>query len=507
MTTNDAATTPADDQPEATDTPERDDTGSDDAPSGDATSADDLSSLAPQELADEIVRLRAETAALQQQLDESMKTEPKKTEQRTRRSGRWWASTICLVLGAILLPISVIGRWVSTTMLDTETYVATVSPLADDEDIQEAVAFRVSELIVELIDVEALVRDDLPTGTRFLAGPIESASRTLIDEVVEDFVSSDAFARFWADANRIGHENVVAVMTGDSTATIDAADGRVVLNIGPLTQGVIANLDEILGLDLADSIPEERLDGEFVIVESDDLASVQGTIKLFDQLSVFTPILTLVLFAVSIYVSRQRRIGWRNVGYAIVFPMAICVLLYTWVRGQYTDGLPDDIHNPDAAAAFFDITTRFLTRDLWVVLVLGVIILCVTWLVGPTGWAGRARAWWKELISKAGDKSASSEVGEFPRWVARSERGLLWATFVVGATTLLLWTLPTATVVVLIAVIIAVVMLAIHLLAEVGRKADADIEAESDADTEAPEAEAAHADAARLEEQSPVASG
>ena len=472
-----------------------------------AGSADDLASSTPEELAQEIVRLRAESAALQKQLDESTRANPEPKKKRRRRSGRWWGSTVCLVLGAILLPVSVIGRWTSTTLLDTDAYVATVAPLADNEDIQEAVAFRASELIVDVIDVEALIREDLPRGTRFLAGPIEAATRTLVDGLVEDFVSTDAFARFWSDANRIGHEGVVAVFTGESTGNIDAADGRVVLNVGPLVQGVITQLDDILGLDLANSIPEEQLDGEFVIVESDDLASLQGTIKLFDQLSVIIPILTLAFFAAAIYLSRPRRIGWRNVGYAIVIPMALCLLLYTWARGQYMDGLPDDTHNPDAAAAFFDVTTRFLTRDLWVMLVVGVIILFITWLIGPTGWAGRARAWWKQLISRAGDESASSEVGEFPRWVARNERGLLSTTFVLGAATLLLWTLPTGTVALLIIAIVALVMGAVHVLAEIGRKADADIRAVEDADSEASEVEAAHADAAKLEERSSITSG
>jgi hypothetical protein len=297
---------------------------------------------------------------------------------------------------------------------------------------------------------------------------------------VEDFVSTDVFARFWADANRIGHEGVVAVLTGESTERIDAGDGRVVLNVGPLVQGVIEQLEAIIGVDLADSIPQERLDGQFVLVESEDLANLQDTIRLFDQLSVIIPILTLALFGASIYFSERRRIGWRNVGYATVIPMTLCLLLYTWARSRYTDGLPDTIHNPDAAAAFFDITTRLLTRDLWVVLVIGLVILFVSWLVGPTGWAGRALAWWRTLTGTAGADSADSEVGAAPRWVARNERILFWGVFVVGVATLLLWPLPTATVVVLTSAVTGILMFGIHTLAEIGRKAEA-VEIEDDA--------------------------
>ena len=354
MTTHeDAEARPRTRQPPTThaDEPQPDDSAA--PPDVAAVSLASPTSPTPEELAEEIVRLRAETATLQRQLDESKKpTEPSK--KRRHHSGRWWGATVCLVLGAILLPISVIGRWTSSTLLDTDTYVATITPLADNPDIQEAVAFEVSEVIVDVIDVEALVRDDLPRGTRFLAAPIEAAARTLIDDVVQEFVASDAFASLWAEANRIGHQGVVAVLTGDSNDNVDASGGRVVLEVGPLVQGVLQNLDEILDLNLADSIPSEQLDGEFVIVDSADLARLQGTIKLADQLSVIIPILTIALFAASVYLSQQRRIGLRNVGYAITLPMALCVLMYTWVRGQYTGGLPDDIHNPNAAAAVFD---------------------------------------------------------------------------------------------------------------------------------------------------------
>jgi hypothetical protein len=459
--------------------PAGDDSSDEDAVLATGDDPDDLAAATPSELAAEIVQLRAKTDALQRQLDVSTKQKQKQKSKRVHRPARYWGSIVCVVVGALLLPLSVIGRWTSTTLLDTETYVATVTPLAEDEDIQEAVSFRVSQVLVEAIDIEELVSGDLPPAAGFIAGPIESAAQSLIDDVVQEVVSTDAFTRFWADANRIGHEGVVAILTGEGTDRIDAADGKVVLKVGPLVQNVIQRLDEILGTDLADSIPDEQLDGEFVLVDSDDLGSLQGAIRLFDDLSVLLPILVIALFAASVYLSKPRRIGFRNVGYAIVTPMVIFLLLYTWARGQYIDGLPDDTHNPDAAAAAFDITTRLVTRDLWVVLVMGVVILFVAWLIGPTGWAGRTRAWWKTLMSQAGERSADSEIGAVPKWVAGNERNLLVTVFVVGLATLLLWTLPTGSVVLVVTVIAVLVMAVIHVLAEIGRKATDDVEAET----------------------------
>lgn len=151
------------------------------------------------------------------------------------------------------------------------------------------------------------------------------------------------------------------------------------MQLGPIAEKALNRLDEILGTDFQNTVPDERLDGEFVLVESADLADLQDEISLFDQLSWLIPILTIVLLAASVISSRPRRLAFRRLGIAIVVPMAISLLLYDWIRSQYIDALPDDTHNPDAAAAFFDITTRFVPRDMRVLLVPGLAILLLTW--------------------------------------------------------------------------------------------------------------------------------
>lgn len=291
-------------------------------------------------------------------------------------------------------------------------------------------------------------------------------------DVVEEFVSTQAFERLWEDVNRVGHDDVVAVLTGEGNDTFDTEGGKVAVRVGPIAVKVLNNLDEILGTDLQNSIPDERLDGEFVLVESDDLANLQDEISLFDKWSWLIPILTIALLAASVIISRPRRLAFRRLGIAIVAPMAISLLLYDWIRGRYVGALPDDTHNPDAAAAFYHITTRFVPRDMRVLLVLGLVILFLAWLFGPTGWAGRARAWWDTLVSRAGDASEARDVGAAPRWVADNKRTLLAFTFATGVLTLLVWTRPTGLVVAIVIVAVALVMAATSLIAEIGRRAE-----------------------------------
>ncbi|MDX2378151.1 MAG: hypothetical protein QNM02_00145, partial [Acidimicrobiia bacterium] len=416
----DAITTDDADDPVATD----DDTGE----------TESVSAITTEDSTAELVRLRAEYEVLQQRLDAA--TKPK----RIHRPSRHWVSIVCVVLGGLLLPLTVLVRWTSNTVLDTDSYVETVAPLAQNEDIQEALSFRVSVIILDAIDFRQQAEDALPSRAGFLAAPIESGVRILVQDVVDELVSTQAFERLWEDVNRLGHENVVAVLTGEGNDTLDTANGKVVVRLGPITEEVLNRLDEILGTDLKNAIPDERLDGEFVLVESDELANLQDEISLFDRLSWLIPILTIALLAASVIISRPRRLAFGRLGIAIVVPMTISLLLYDWIRSQYVGALPDDTHNPDAAAAFFDITTRFVPRDMRVLLVLGIVILFLTWLFGPTGWAGRARVWWDTIVDSVGDTSEDRDVGAVPRWVADNERTLFAFVVALGALTLLVWT-------------------------------------------------------------------
>jgi hypothetical protein len=483
--TDDSDTDDTDADDTATDDTDADDTDTDDGSGTDDTADSDVATAAvaavvvtdaapdddtasPAELAAQLAELRAEYEVLQHQLEASEKPKP----QRVHRPSRYWVSIACVVLGGLLLPLAVLVRWTSNTLLDTDSYVETVAPLAENEDIQEALSFRISVVLLDAIDFTDLAKDALPTRAGFLAAPIESGVRIVVQDIVEEFVSTQAFERLWEDINRLGHDDVVAVLTGDGNDTLDAENGKVVVRLGPIAEEVLNSLDEILGTDLQNSIPDERLDGEFVLVDSQDLADLQDEISLFDRLSWLIPILTVALLAASVIISRPRRLAFRRLGIAIVVPMAISLLLYDWVRSQYISALPDETHNPDAAAAFFDITTRFVPRDMRVLLVLGLALLFLTWLFGPTGWAGRARAWWDTIVGRVGDKSEDRDVGPAPRWVADNERTLLAFTVALGVLTLVVWTRPTGLVVLTVIVIVALVMAATSILAEVGRRAE-----------------------------------
>jgi hypothetical protein len=262
------------------------------------------------------------------------------------------------------------------------------------------------------------------------------------------------------------------VLKGEGNEVVETSGGRIVLQLGPFAQETIKEVDQILGTNFAESVPTEEIDKEFVIVESGDLSDVQDALGLLDALSWITAILALALLLAAVLLAENRRLGFRRAGIAIVAPMIIALVLYSWARGQYNDGLSANVENPDAATAFFDITTRFVLRSFRAILVLGLVFLIGAWVVGPSASAAKIRAWWDQLLGRAGETGAEREIGPVPRWVAAHQRALSIATVVVAVLALALWTRPTGWVVILLVVAVLLVVGAIRLVAEVGRRAD-----------------------------------
>src|SRR5512143_1873650 len=99
--------------------------------------------------ADEVERLRARVAQLEGQ-------QATATPAREEPAGpsAWWAvgSAILLILACVLAPLSVTSVWASNQLSDTDQYVATVAPLADDPAVQSAIADKVTATVLTNLD-------------------------------------------------------------------------------------------------------------------------------------------------------------------------------------------------------------------------------------------------------------------------------------------------------------------------------------------------------------------
>lgn len=398
-----------------------------------------------------------------------------------KHRARATTAIVLVVIASIILPLGVITVWVRNMILNTDRYVSTVSPLADDPAVQNAAVDRVTTAVVDGLDLQQRAKDALPARAKFLAGPIAAGGQQVVDLAATKVVESSYFPKLWDTVNRRAHDQIVNALTGRRTGAITNSDGKVTLNLNIVAQSVAQQLHKIAP-GIPTNIDIKRLNTRFVLVDSKDLADVQDYAKLLDKLAWVIPILALLLYGAAIAIAPNRRRGVLWVGAGIFCAMAVELIAYNFGRTQYLSNLPAGAH-PDAAAAVFDTITRYFQLALRTILVIGLLVALIAWLAGPARAAQAVRRQWNRMTGKV----AGEEPGEFSQWVGRNALGLRVGLLIFLVFVLFMWTRPTGKVVLGLAVVGVIGLAAIQLVGAGTPKAPAVTDGDDDADEPTPE--------------------
>ena len=415
---------------------------------------------------DELQRLRRENAELRAEAADSAAVATSRHIGRRRVV----ASLVLLVLGTAMLPTAVVTVWTRNQVLDTDRYVQTITPLADDPIIEATVANRIAQAVSTQIDVKSLAQEALPPEAAFLAAPIAAGADNLIQETSKRIVRSDQFKTVWVEANRVGHKGLVVALTGTKGDVLSTTDGKVVLNLGDLAETVLAETDKEFGLDLSSKIPADKLNATFVLVDSAQLADVQAGVRWLDRLSWLSVILAVGMLAGSIALRPDRRRATLLVGGGIALSMLVLYLGFALGRDVLLTNLPSGVERPDAIAAFYDILTRLIQQAIRVLFVVGLVVLTGAWLAGPSRAAAKVRGAWDKVLGRTSGAAGSVvDLGPVPAWFARHTSTLRVVVLAAAVLALLTWTQPTGKVVLMLALVALVAIGLIQFLAGMGR--------------------------------------
>lgn len=348
---------------------------------------------------DELGALRAENAALRDELAARPTTVPPVP----RRRGRGWVipSAALIVIGAVLAPVAVITTWAQREVTSTDAFVATFAPLARDRAVQTFVADRTVGVIEDRLDVAELTGTvfdgigdlDLPprakTALSALEAPATAGIQDLISSTVDRFVASDQFATLWQRLLRTGHAQMVASLSGDRRAAVAIGeDGSIGIQLGP----VVAEVKERLvdrGLTFASRIP--AVDRTIVIATSDAAVRAQTGYTLLQVTAVWLPWLVVACIGIGVVMARRRAralaLGAVGVALAMLATLAgIGIGRVVTVRALAPELMPRN-----AARAIYDTVVAFAVDAAVATAVLGLALALVAWFSGTSVPARRVR--------------------------------------------------------------------------------------------------------------------
>jgi len=367
-------------------------------------------------------------------------------------------ASLLIVVACVLAPLSVAAVWTRNQVTNTDRYVATVTPLADDPAIQAAIADQITAQVFRYIDVQGLVNqsvdalsergltpalaDQLAAFSVPIANGVQSFTRSQVAKVV----ASDAFADAWVQANRVAHDELVKALTGEGGGAVTVANDTVSLNLAPFIQTVKARLVEA-GFSVAARIPE--VNASFVLFQSQDITRARSAFNLLNTLGVWLPILTLVLLAIGVYVARDHRRALVGAALGVAAGMVVLALSLAVFRSIYLDAVPASVLPHDAAAVLYDTIVRFLRLGLRTILVLALVVAAGAFLSGTSVTAVRTRHGLSGAVGwlQGSAEHAGLRTGPVGTWVGANKRALRITAVAVACLALVFWGRPTGKVV------------------------------------------------------------
>jgi hypothetical protein len=429
----------------------------------------------------ELERLRAEIAALRAQQRPGDTAPTPGARPVGRQRWRSIVATLLIVVACVLAPLSVVAIWTRNQVTNTDRYVATVAPLADDPAIQAAIADQITTQVFRYIDVQGLtsqvvdalsergVPPAVATQLQALSGPIANGLEGFTRTQVTNVVQSDAFADAWVQANRVAHQELVAALTGEGGGSVTIEDDTVSVNMAAMIQAVKQRLVE-RGFTLASRIPE--VDASFVLFQSADVTRARSAFNLLNTLGVWLPVLAIVLLVLGVYVARDHRRALVGAAVGVAVSMVVLALGLTVFRSIYLDAVPAAVLPHDAAAVLYDTIVRFLRLGLRTILVLALVVAAGAFLTGPSVTAVRTREGLGNAIGWLSGRTGVS-TGPVGAWVEANKKALRIGAVTLAALALVFWGRPTGKVVLGLTLALLVVLAVIEFLGRPSRPAEA----------------------------------
>jgi hypothetical protein len=394
---------------------------------------------------------------------------------RRRRPGwRGPVATLCIVLGCILAPVSVLAVWTANQVSDTSRYVENVAPLIHDPAVQAALTDKITTEINARLDVQARTNQAaaalkskgltrVGTLLQTFSGSLAGAVGGFIHTQVAKIVASPQVANLWVQVNRRAHAQVVKALSGQGNGSITISNGQVVLNLGPFIDVVKKDL-AARGFTLVNSIP--AVNPAFALFSAKYLVKAQNGYRLLNDLKIVLPILALLLLAAGIYVARSHRRALIGAGLGFAASMLVLGIALAIGRSIYLNSVPNSVLPANAAAVLFDTLVRFIKDGLRTLLVVGLIVAIAAFFTGPSVTAVRARGAVTGALGwlRSSGERAGLRTGPVGRWTYQHRHALRIGAVALFAIIFVFWGRPTAAVAIVLAILLLVVLGLIELI-------------------------------------------
>jgi hypothetical protein len=294
-----------------------------------------------------------------------------------KRNRRRIAVWTLVVLSALLVLVGSLTIWVKRQMLEPDAWANASAELIQDEDIQQALAARMADALIERADIQGRLEERLPPVAQPLAAPIAGFINQAAEPAALRLVQGPRVQALFEGIVRDASTQLIAVLEGNEGGRITTTGGQVVLDLSPLVNQLAARL----GVETA---PDA---GQIVLMESDQLEAAQKAVRIIKVMTVFLILVVLALLALALYLARgYRREVLRGIGASFIIVGLLLLVVRRLAGNAIVEALSSGTSEEAVKSTWLIVTS--LLQDMAIgLIVYGVIAVVGAWLAGRTRWA------------------------------------------------------------------------------------------------------------------------
>jgi hypothetical protein len=380
---------------------------------------------------------------------------------KDRQMGRRIGTGVAAFLAVVLFLVATVGVWAKQTVLSSDRIVAAVDSAITDPTVVDALATRITQEIVSVVDVQTMLEGVLPSRLDPLAKVIEATVTDMLQKQVTNVITSPEGKALLDDAVRQAHDAAIRILNRGGLAPnsiISVDNGKVTLDVVPLIartlglmqqRGIIpASFDvgAIANAVTSNAVVQKIADvfgvtvppdfGQIVLLDSQKLADAQTSLAtaqramaLFQKATVLLVVLALILLFVAMYVSADRRRTLVQISAGI----GIGAIVMRIGIDTVVQAIDNAIRKAGIKAAAVHMTvslTESLARTLVTLGIVGLTVAVIAFLLKPTKDGGES--WLTGMVSAHADIARFAVIGL--GLVLLAAVGITWVTIIlVGA--------------------------------------------------------------------------
>jgi hypothetical protein len=292
-----------------------------------------------------------------------------------------YAKTVSIVLFtlvALFIPLGLYANWFKATIGDQQRFVEAFSPLAANPQIQDSVR-DATYLYIDSIDIQGALEENLPEALMPVSKLLAAGAKITLINLTDRLIYSEEFANAWQAITAETQNQLLMVLTGDTTGFLKAEEDGLYITLDPIKKRLIERVSETPALGFVAFKLQDIELPKIEVLNSEQLKFLQLVWAINTHLSIYIwPILILILIA-AVYLYGNYPKAATLAGLTIVAGSLLSIVSIELIKLRLQAGVSDGFYGRVIGEIFTQMTI-FLRNSSLIVFAVGLTVVVASLL-------------------------------------------------------------------------------------------------------------------------------